>query len=200
MVGNDIIDLQLANKESNWQRPRFLEKLFTEQEQDFIRTAPNPTAAVWTLWSQKESAYKIIVRLEKRRFYAPKKLTTTVPFDLSASSSSNVGQVTFASYNFLTKSKITDAYIHTTAQLNDYQSLMSDSFQLAQSNCAYQRTTTRFKLLQAYATKNSLSLDNLSIQKDEWKVPHLYYKNQRQTVQISMAHHGYFGGYVLQKF
>ena len=33
MVGNDIVDLAEAKKASNWQRPRFLEKLFTPNEQ-----------------------------------------------------------------------------------------------------------------------------------------------------------------------
>ena len=33
MIGNDIVDLNLAERQSNWQRPGFLEKQFTIQEQ-----------------------------------------------------------------------------------------------------------------------------------------------------------------------
>ena len=74
MIGNDIVDLQLARKESNWQRPRFLQKIFTEEEQHFIHTSSDKDVAVWLLWTGKESVYKIIARLEKRRFFAPKKI------------------------------------------------------------------------------------------------------------------------------
>ena len=36
MIGNDIVDLALAQKESNWKRKGFLDKIFTLQEQLFI--------------------------------------------------------------------------------------------------------------------------------------------------------------------
>ena len=32
MIGNDVVDLQLAKTQSNWQRKGFLEKQFTEFE------------------------------------------------------------------------------------------------------------------------------------------------------------------------
>ena len=70
MIGNDIVDLNCANKESNWQRSGFLEKLFTKEEQKWIQKAEHKTLAVWLLWSQKESAYKIVCKLEQRRFFA----------------------------------------------------------------------------------------------------------------------------------
>jgi hypothetical protein len=33
MIGNDVVDLALAQKESNWKRKGFLNKLFTSVEQ-----------------------------------------------------------------------------------------------------------------------------------------------------------------------
>ena len=36
MIGNDVIDLALAKIESNWQRSRFLAKIFTKKEQEII--------------------------------------------------------------------------------------------------------------------------------------------------------------------
>ena len=47
MVGNDIIDIQLATLQSNWQRPRYLDKLFTTSEQELIRSSDNATRMVW---------------------------------------------------------------------------------------------------------------------------------------------------------
>ena len=41
MIGNDIIDLAFARKESNWQRPGFLNKIFTPDEQWLIANAKN---------------------------------------------------------------------------------------------------------------------------------------------------------------
>ena len=33
MIGNDIVDLNLAKTQSNWQRKGFLERQFTKKEQ-----------------------------------------------------------------------------------------------------------------------------------------------------------------------
>jgi len=200
MIGNDIIDLQLAKKESNWKRPRYLQKIFTEKEQKFLEDTTNKDIAIWILWSRKESAYKIVARMKRCRFYAPKKLENTIPnFDCPTPFSLSKGQITFEDYTFSTKSKITDAYIHTVAQWgNNKKPVITCSFSFDQNDYPSQRTITRHKLLTAYAKFNNCSIADLSIQKDELKIPHLYYKNQQQTVMVSIAHHGHFGGYVLQ--
>ena len=69
MVGNDIVDLYEASQASNWQRPRFLDKLFSEQEQAYINSAENAFTMVWQLWSMKEATYKA----HQRRFSIPRK-------------------------------------------------------------------------------------------------------------------------------
>ena len=178
-----------------------MEKIFTEEEQKILTTAPNKDIAVWVLWSRKESAYKIVARMKKCRFYAPKKLENTITNpDFSTPFSQSEGQITFEEYTFSTKSKITDAYIHTVAQWsNNNKSVITNSFSFDQSDYPSQGTITRQKLLTAYAKLNNCSTADLSIQKDKLKIPHLYYKNQQQTVIVSMAHHGHFGGYVFTK-
>ncbi len=49
MIGNDVIDLELAKKESNWKRKGFLTKLFTSFEQELIAKATNQEEMVWML-------------------------------------------------------------------------------------------------------------------------------------------------------
>jgi len=72
MIGNDIVDIAEARQRSNWQRPRFLDKLFTLQEQQLIQNSDNSFLMVWRLWSMKESAYKLYTQLHPSRFYNPK--------------------------------------------------------------------------------------------------------------------------------
>jgi phosphopantetheinyl transferase (holo-ACP synthase) len=71
MIGNDIVDLALAKKESNWKRDRFLDKIFTKNEQQMILNDANPEIMVWNLWSRKEAAYKIYNRETGIRGYFP---------------------------------------------------------------------------------------------------------------------------------
>jgi phosphopantetheinyl transferase (holo-ACP synthase) len=74
VIGNDIVDLALARKQSNWKRKGFLEKIFTAKEQLLIANAENPEIMVWNLWSRKEAAYKIYNRQTGIRAYIPTQL------------------------------------------------------------------------------------------------------------------------------
>ena len=75
MIGNDVVDLNLAKTESNWQRKGFLEKQFTEFEINEILSSANPFLKVWLFWSMKEAAYKCYVQEHQKRFFAPKKFS-----------------------------------------------------------------------------------------------------------------------------
>lgn len=78
MIGNDIVDLQLAKMQSNWQRPRFIEKIFTTSEQDIIQQSKNPELEIWKLWTMKEAAYKAYNRETGIRGFFPWKLECSV--------------------------------------------------------------------------------------------------------------------------
>ncbi|WP_322549969.1 4'-phosphopantetheinyl transferase superfamily protein [Flavobacterium psychraquaticum] len=74
MIGNDVIDLVLAKKESNWKRKGFLTKLFTSFEQELIAKATNQEELVWMLWSIKESVYKAYQRINYNEGFYPTKI------------------------------------------------------------------------------------------------------------------------------
>ena len=42
MIGNDIVDLVQARLQSNWKRKGFVEKIFTQKEQELIFSSQNP--------------------------------------------------------------------------------------------------------------------------------------------------------------
>jgi phosphopantetheinyl transferase (holo-ACP synthase) len=109
MIGNDIVDLVQAAKESNWQRRGYLNKIFTADEQSVILSGEDPTMMVWHLWSCKEAVYKIIHRHTRIRTYAPLK------FNCSVSS----GTVTYNGKLYPFKSRQTGNCIHTIAAENE---------------------------------------------------------------------------------
>lgn len=108
MIGNDIVDLALARKESNWRRPGYLEKIFTIEEQFLISNAENPEIMVWNLWSRKEAAYKIYNRQTGIRAYIPTQLACVYDNE-------NSGSVQCHGNTYYTKTEITKEKIHTVA-------------------------------------------------------------------------------------
>lgn len=112
MIGNDIIDLALSRKESNWQRKGFIEKLFTADEQQLIKKYDEPEIMVWLLWSMKEAAYKIYNRQTKIREFSPKKL---VCFIEALDINNSYGKVVCDKNIYHTKTVFSLESIHTVA-------------------------------------------------------------------------------------
>lgn len=115
MIGNDIIDLQKASIDSNWRRKGFLQKIFTEQEQQMILTASEPSLIVWLLWSMKESAYKIHSRLTQWNAFAPTKICCTALILKDGIAS---GTVLCKKATYFTQSSLSSDFIHTIASQN----------------------------------------------------------------------------------
>lgn len=112
MIGNDIIDLELAAVQSNWKRKGFVEKIFTVFERLLIAEAPNSGRMVWILWSRKEAAYKIFNRQTQLRLYNP------LDFECSAleySAGFYVGTVNCRNNLYFTKTTVSTDFVHTVA-------------------------------------------------------------------------------------
>lgn len=115
MIGNDVIDLALAQRESNWKRKGFLDKIFTDKEQDLILNSKNPEITVWNLWSRKEAAYKIYNRQTQIRAFIPTQLEC---FNMDAQDGIVFGKVICDNKVYFTKTIITSEYIETVAVIN----------------------------------------------------------------------------------
>ena len=106
MIGNDIVDLALARKQSNWRRKGYLEKIFTQHEQHLISHSQNPELMVWNLWSRKEAAYKIYNRETGIRAFIPLKLECSYE-------SENIGTVSYRGFEYFTKTVLSEDFIYT---------------------------------------------------------------------------------------
>ena len=112
MIGNDIIDLQLARTQSNWQRPKYLEKIFTIDEQNLIKRAKNQELEIWKLWSRKEAAYKIYNRETGIKGYFPWKLKCSIS---KKTDSNPIDKVTIEDKCYYTKTYVNYNYVYTIA-------------------------------------------------------------------------------------
>jgi len=123
LIGNDVVDLALAQNESHWQRKGFLAKLFTPSEQLLILNSEAPEIAVWNLWSRKEAAYKIYNRQTQVRAFIPLQLEC---FDTESRDGFHYGEVLCYGIVYYTKTKITPECIETVAvlQQDDFNSII----------------------------------------------------------------------------
>ena len=123
MIGNDVVDLNLAKTESNWQRKGFLEKQFTEFEINEILSSANPFLKVWLFWSMKEAAYKCYVQEHQKRFFAPKKFSCKIISDRE-------GVVEIDSKKYFINYSYSDEYVVSIARENIHLKMVSELFLL----------------------------------------------------------------------
>lgn len=191
MIGNDLVDLKLAAKQSNWQRKGFLDKLFTPKEQGYILNSADPFETVWLLWSMKESAYKAYLHTHNERFFAPKNLTCNL-------TSKNKGTVLINNALFFTESEINEAFIYTVAfTKNDHKSPLTECFEFGYSDFETQRNQTYLKVLAAFANELKLPVAQLKIRKNGQGVPRLFWGEMLLNHSFSMTHHGQFGAFCI---
>lgn len=189
MIGNDIIDLKFANINSRWREPRFLDKLFTEEEKDFILRDANHFRHIWLLWSMKESVYKIYFRERKLSIFNPKSFHCNVISETS-------GTVSFENDIVHTTSKITSNIIYTTAELQDTLHLKQD-FLLKGNSLKAKSEALREKAITAFAEFKSIPKTSVSIEKNDFGAPQFFLNGKLQNNFLSLTHHGQYGGFAI---
>ena len=192
MTGNDIVDIATAAAESNWRRKGFLEKIFTPQEQQYIQETKNPDKTVWTLWSMKESAYKVYTRQYGGRFFAPQKLNCTLLTNVT-------GHVSINDTIYSTTTTITDGYIYTiavplTAAITE---VVSHCFHCNQPALAKLQQLVYKIIISYFSTSSGKEEKQLSITKNSDGIPFLFYKKEKLSIPVSITHHGQYAAFTI---
>lgn len=193
MIGNDIVDLALAKRESNWRRRGYLDKIFTPHEQHLIQTATNPDQLVWLLWSMKESAYKLAVRRSQNRVFAPAKIACEI---ISRGSETATGNV-FYNGACQTKSVITPRYISTVAfTSNAIPAPEQFTVLFETTNHQTHQRQIREQIRQHSAWLFDTPEGEILISKDSIGAPLLTVGNSA-PVPLSISHHGLYGSFAI---
>ena len=180
MIGNDIVDLQLAKTQSNWQRKGFLEKQFTEEEQKKILNSKNPFAQVWLFWSMKEAAYKSCTQKIEKRFFAPQKFECTLINE-------NEGFVIFDEKKFHTTTFLNIFYRYTMAKETQEQIAIFSAIGAPQ--------TIDIALKKKLTEETGILSEEIEKRKTAIGAPLFYHQKQLLTKSCSISHHGNYGAF-----
>ena len=184
MIGNDIVDLKLAEEQHNWERPGFLDKQFTKKEQQEIVNAENSFLKVWQFWSMKEAVYKCYTQKEKKRFFAPQKFECNL-------SSKEIGMVIFEGQKFYTNTHFNTFYIHTIAKSFLIENSNDIKIYIEVGHPNFLDKSIKLKL------QDELGVLSSEIEKRKTKVgaPLFYHQQKLLTSSCSISHHGNYGAF-----
>jgi phosphopantetheinyl transferase (holo-ACP synthase) len=189
VIGNDIIDLEVAGINSRWKEQRFLDKLFSVEEQAFIMAEEHRFNNIWRLWSMKESAYKIYSRNLKLSIFNPKFFSCEI-------TSETFGTVYFDNYTVNTTTEYTSNTIYTTTQIQE-TSRFTEHCELRQLSQTDKSKHLKKKAIQAFGQLKSVSRKNISIEKDGFGVPKFFINQKLQANFLTLTHHGNYGGFAI---
>ena len=185
MIGNDVVDLSVACGSSRILETRYLDKIFSKQEQAYIRKGRSPEESLWLLWSMKESAYKIFLKTHKKLFYNSLTFCCKVIDE-------EKGSVTINDEYYYTFSVKTKNFIHTIALENRADTFRFDFTKLNNATYEDQHRAGHAKLKAVYAANAGIDASSLKIRKDTLGIPELYLHKRKTNLAFSISHHGYY--------
>lgn len=183
--GNDIVDLKIATIPGGFKRSRFLDKIFSRDEQELIC---NGRVGVWAIWAMKEAVYKAHHRrFNLPRSFAPKGIRVHIR---EVSENSIKAEAEYLNYVYFGKGILTPDYIHFTATCFPKDQLYSE----------IHNTSVQIKnqLKQVISEKLGLEKEDLDIVKDKNYIPQLSYRNANLNLPFSISHHGNYAAFSFQ--
>lgn len=188
MIGNDVVDLTAAVRQSDWRRKGFLKKVFSDRERQAIFETENQHQMVWLLWSMKEAAYKA----RQRAFSLPRLLNwqTLECTITNIGSQKATGAVETTDTRFFTATDLFSDVIHTSATICAYTTVKKVVLEASSE-------ATKKELLQLIARNFSVSVSQLAIKKNSFGVPAIAYQNKVLFDQFSFSDHGRFAAFSL---
>ncbi len=187
MIGNDVVDFNMAALQSNWQRRGFLEKLFLENEQGLILNSEFPERRLWLLWAMKEATYKAHQRRFKLpRSFNPKQFNSEI---IAGDNTSVFGKIQIWDCSYYTQTFIGEDHLHCIAsqfqQKNTVQKILTHSTDIKQ------------ELILAVSELKKLPQAKISIEKDRNFIPYLMCDDDKINCDFSLSHHGIFSAFAL---
>lgn len=189
MIGNDVVDLKLAEIQSNWRRKGFLDKICSPLEQRMISASLKPDLTFWRLWSMKESAYKAFQRKSKQRKVNP------LAFKCQLINGYE-GLVNCNAELYHAQTESSKDFVHTYAYSDEFKAELAGKLidlnpDQLNSIAFYNKVISSLSQVKGWVKKD------ISLKKNSHGIPEVHNLKGNTTVLCSLSHHGRFGSYLV---
>lgn len=194
LVGNDLVSLQDPANQRSPLRAGYIEKCCTDKEQHWLHQQEDIVAAFWQLWSGKESAYKIGMKMDQPYHFQPT-LLEVLP-DTDFPSEQGVVHTPFGEVPVWWM--VDPTFVHAIAGLDITRDLLHPAvFPLGNED---ESALTHERLLTIVARFYRVPRRELSLHWIDQKIPQLCYQSQPMSVDCSMSHDGPWGAIVFTTY
>jgi phosphopantetheinyl transferase (holo-ACP synthase) len=181
---------------------RYLKKILTNAEIDFVRNADNPDKALWALWTCKETAYKVIRKSHASASFLPRQWSVKIN---QTDKIFMEGKVIIPGENTVfVQVHCTESYVHCIGSddLSDLDKIIWGIDPLPKAGAGEDVEPSLFVregLIRKLSFLTSLNFTALSIRRTEkdgeLQPPCVYLNNKKAPFDISLSHDGLFTAY-----
>jgi phosphopantetheinyl transferase (holo-ACP synthase) len=200
MVGNDVVDLADPQCLPMGTHPRFDQRVFAPAERRWIRTSLAPARTRWMLWAAKESAYKVVRKLDPTVTFAPVRFVVQPPrleTEVDSPSVSDqqagapvAGTVTCAGRRVSFRVVACGDALHVVAT-SDEDCNSTVLAAVVESGADAPGVEVRRVAADAIAARLGVAADELRIVRPE-RIPRLQRRGAPLPIDLSLSHHGRF--------
>ena len=196
MIGNDIVDLADPQARGKNRDIRFIERVFTPDEQRKIQKSDEPDIVLWSLWVGKETGYKAMSKTHPAVSSSPERYAVQLsdtPLPESGTVETPCGLVSV-------RFRITGGYIHCIGATTDkgLNSIVWDVQTMLRPEVSpkYQSDFVRNMARKKISRYLKEDLETLEIVRPKGRrglgPPVIYTGGKRTAIDISMSHDGRF--------
>ena len=178
---------------------RFLKKILTNAEIEFVQNAGNPDTALWSFWASKETAYKVIKKFCPDTAFLPRQWQ--VIFNKTQSTYSD-GEVIIPGKDRVYIRLFSNLqYVHCIGAdaLTALDKLIWSVDVLPEKEKINPSLYLRYCLGQSLAKHFSLNFHHIKIKRTrengELQPPRVYVSGRKTDIDISLSHDGRFVAY-----
>jgi hypothetical protein len=200
-VGNDVVDLREPANAGKSQDSRFLKKILTNAEIEFVLNTGNPDAALWSCWAGKETAYKVLKKSYPDAAFLPRQWT--VIFKKSKSDFSDGEVIIPGKGSVYIRLFSNSNYVHCVGAdvLSVLDKLIWSVEALPEKEKINPSLYLSHCLRQSLANNFSFNSSHIKIKRTrengELQPPHVYVNGRKTDIDISLSHDGRFVAYTL---
>lgn len=197
-VGNDVVDLQEPANRDKSRDSRYLKKILTDAEIEYVKKVKTADESLWSFWACKEAAYKVIKKSIPDAAFTPRFWQVT--FTVSESEYSE-GEVTIPQRDSVFVRLFTNPdYVHC---VGSDSSAVLDKIISGVEALPEGETNPSFFLRQCLARKLvvhcSLNSHQIKIRRimknNELQPPQVHINSKKADIDISLSHDGRFVSY-----
>jgi phosphopantetheinyl transferase (holo-ACP synthase) len=193
------VDLREPANAGKSRNSRFLKKILTNAEIEFVQNAKNPDATLWSYWACKETAYKVIKKSCLDAAFLPRRWTAV--FNKTQSKYSD-GEVIIPEKGKVYVCLFSNSqYVHCVGadSLAALDKLIWSVEALPEKEEVNPSLFLRNRLGQKLAEYFSLNIHDIKIKRaresGELQPPRVYVSGRKTNIDISLSHDGRFVAY-----